>query len=287
MKKINKMVIIFLLITSLPCLLFGQVKEFSYDSKKMMDVGTMYTYSVKEIGGEKEMDFYFYIKDELNIAAFCDYSKAWTQVVIVDAELDPRTCSFKREYSKNPFSYMKIYGTDYTEIIYDFDHKRGVLNTAQFNNNGTLKQYSIKKDINIFPVYEQSMFSLDLWLAFRNYQGDYSDFTVSALNNISVDTEILHYEGKEVINGVKCDKWVMTQKGILAKMKGNKKTIWIDNNDDFKKVIKYTDTKDLFPIGKREVTFVKREAMTLEGWQSFVEKKQEAARIRLNFPKNN
>jgi len=275
--------LMFLVLAFLSSLCFAQIKELKYDSAKMMDVGNMYSYYIKELGGKKEMNLYFYVKDDKTVECFIDFSTVSPMVMIVSGEINPDVCSWKKVKGYNPFSYLKISGNDVSTAEYDVKNKRLKTSMTYYNNKKELKSYSLKKNTPLYPLYEMSLYQLDLWFAMRNYSGNYKSFEVGTLYNGAVSTSVVSYCGDESVNGINCEKWEISQKGILAKATGKKQTIWLDKNDKYKKVMKYTNTLNVRPVGKLDISFRNRKVMNLNDWNLFVDEKTEEARIRLGF----
>lgn len=264
--------------------MYADESIFKYDSSKM-DVGSMYSYSIKELNGKKEMMFYFYVKDTQTILSYVDFSTVIPQVFVIEATFNPEYCCFEHTYGYNPFSYVKFANSNDTSSgVYNLE--KGVLDLTMtyYNASHKLKTMTGRKNLAMVPTYEVSLYQLDFWFAMRFNQGN-KKFNIGTFFNGSASTSEVTYKGEEIIHGILCDKWEIAQKGVIAKLSSQKQTIWFDKSDPYYKVISYTNTANVSPVGKLDLNFESKTLMSIDEWNSFVEQKNEEARVRLGFKK--
>jgi hypothetical protein len=280
--KFMTCVVLFIFTISMAC---SAENVFTYDADKM-DVGSMYSYSIQEYGGTKKMNFYVYVKDSKTIDSYVDFSTVVPQVFIVEGILNTDVCSFERTDGYNPFSYMKVaYSSDKTIIVYNAKKEIADITLTRYDNSRKMITRILRKKLAMFPCYEMSLYQLDFWFAMRFYNGDYSSFKVGSFFNGGTSVSEVLYKGEELVNGVRCDKWEIAQEGVISKLSNQKQIIWFNKEDTYYSVVKYINMTNVNPVGKLDINIINKRKMTLYEWKSFIEEKNEEARIRLGFSK--
>lgn len=279
----KKHVVALLVMVCLVPVIFAEESNFKYDSSKM-DVGSMYSYSIKELNGDKQMKFYFYVQDPQTILTYADFTTVVPLIMVINGKFDTKYCCFTKTEGYNPFAYLKMPGNDVSIVNYNVEKKTIDATVTYFDDKGNSKKISMRKQMAMAPTYEMSLYQLDFWFAMRFNTGK-TKFNVGSFYNGAVAASDVTYKGEEVIDGILCDKWEVAQQGILAKLAKQKQTFWFDKTDSFYKVLRYENTVNVSPVGQLHIRFMERKSCSIDEWNSFVEQKNEEARVRLGFKK--
>lgn len=263
----------------------GEVENvFEYDCKKQQ-TGTVSFYKVSNLDKEECYEFASYQKAEKTFFELYDLSNIFPQIQVGTQEFNSDYFCYDYSSNYNPFTYARIKNTnDKCEIKIDLETKKVTGEISAVNMFKKIQSFSGKLDLPCVPAYEVSGFQTDLWYAMRFIKDSCREFTACAYTVLKPYNEKIAYCGEEKIGGKLCDKW----EGVIIDKKGKstdeKQIFWFDKSDGYYQLVKSEVHIKGGVFQNAIVELIDEKTFTLSEWESYVEQKTEAIRVKLNIP---
>lgn len=257
------------------CVLFAE-SPFSW-KETSWNTGTLYEYRVSG-EGKKGIDLFVYVKDENTVSYFADQSEYAKQVFLYEEIFDKVTGVCLESNGKNPFAYAKEgFSSIESHMKTDVSAKKiRMWGSAWFL--GKEKSMDIDLELSALLWSETSSFLSELWFMMRHLTPGTTSFDLSITNNGKVFLSNVKLEGTEILNGIECDKWTVTNG------KKENHTLWFNKKDSCYSLIQYSSKGTGGYVKSPSAVLVKKTDLSLSKWEDFCEKKTEEVRLKLKLP---
>lgn|GEM_PF-7033097 len=276
MKKVSLFLLLLILCIGSTAYASDSLDLFVFDKNKI-DVGSLYYYTSVGVGDEtgEVCDYYIYISAENLIETLFTYKNP-TVVYHYIHEYDwgyfmPKSREIKclNPVEKVPSNFV-ISHLRTVDNFYDYYWQ---CEGRSRNKKGAINSYVEKTKFKRLPTFEKTT-ELAFGMKFFNQQR--KKFEVGYYRSGLYFDLAGENLGQDIVNGVACQKYKFTGKGLLAALFGKKFYIWIAN-DDTCNVVKIKDFNDVgsyYPNGQiLELQWAKK--VSVADWEALIESEKD------------
>ena len=276
MKKIFLLLFLIILCIGSTVEASDNLELFVFDQNKI-DVGTLYYYTsvgVDDVTGEV-CDYYIYISAENVIETLFTYKNP-TVVYHYVLEYDwdyfmPKSREIKclNPIEKIPSNFI----ISHLRTVDSFHDYYWQCEGRSRNKKGVINGYVEKTKFKRLPTFEKTT-ELAIGMKFFNQQK--KKFEVGYYRSGLYFDLAGENLGQDIVNGVVCQKYKFTGKGLLAAMFGKNFYIWIANDEpcNIVKIADFNDAGSYYPNGQvLELEWAKK--VSMEDWVALIESEKE------------
>lgn len=285
MSRANRIIglLIFVLILSISALTgLAQETPFNYDPAKIKP-GTMYyykLYSSSEADQQAKKQFY-YIRSsgqksstievlnlefyEQGVAPYLNtYKMSWDKMMLESA-----TWQYIGDKNDLPVGHI-LHG----EMEFNFGENRATWHSKKLAKEG-INHRSASTKFKV-PTYFYFSNHLDGWTAMRFYPYPKNKIEIQASTGFHLNRVEVKYKGEERIKvpagEIRCHKFLMRAKGILARLFGKKAWMWMSAEDKRSYMVRYKNKNGRGHLSMVDLRLAKVKKISIEEWEKKVER---------------